>query len=100
MSRDELVEELLKLLDVSLKISDLIEKFNYFMSKYDKFYSEFQISRNCNSYLLQMIIQLEKNGVTNSHYHKRETIEINPVPVSLGDKFGRECLQSFVLSWC
>ena len=100
MSRDELVEELLKLLDVSLKISDLIEKFNYFMSKYDQLYSEFQISRNCNSYLLQMIIQLKKNAATNSHYHKRETIEINPVLVSLGDKFGRECLQSFVLSWC
>ena len=59
MSRDELVEELLKLSDVSTKLSELTEKFNDFVSKHDKIYSELQISRNCNNHLLQRIIQLE-----------------------------------------
>ena len=59
MSRDELVEELPKLLDVSTKLSELTEKFNDFVSKHDKIYSELQISRNCNNHLLQRIIQLE-----------------------------------------
>ena len=36
MSRDELVEELLKLLDVSTKLSELTEKFNDFVPKHDK----------------------------------------------------------------
>ena len=66
MSRDELVEELFKLWDVPSKLSELTESFNDFVSKHDKVYSELQISRNCNSHLLQRIIQLERNAVTNS----------------------------------
>ena len=85
MSRDELVEELLKLSDVSTKLSELTEKFNDFVSKHDKIYSELQISRNCNNHPIQRIIQLERNAVTNFQYHRRETIEINPVPESLED---------------
>ena len=49
-----------------------------------------QISRNCNSHLLQRIIQLERNAVANSHYHRRETTEINPVPESLKDEILEE----------
>ena len=86
MSRDELVGELFKLLDVSSKISDLTGKFNDFVSKYDQLYSELQISRNFNFNLLQRIIQLERNAVTNSRYHRRETIELNPSPESLEDE--------------
>ena len=84
MSRDELVEELIKLSDVSSKLPNLAEKFNSFVSKHDKVYSELQISRNCNFHLLQRTIQLERNTI-NSQYHRREALEINPVQVSLGD---------------
>ena len=100
MSRDELIEELLKLSDVSSKLSELTEKFKDFVSKHDKVYSELQISRNCNNHLLQRIIQLERNALKNSQYHRRETFEINPVPESLregGVKFWR---QNFVPNWC
>ena len=72
------------------KLSELTEKFNDFVSKHDKIYSELQISRNCNNHLLQRIIQLERNAVTNSQYHRRETIEINPVPESLEDEILEE----------
>ena len=76
MSRDELVEELLKLSYVSSKLSEPTEKFNDFVSKYDdKVYSELQISTNCNNHLLQRMILLERNVVTNSQYHRREKIE-------------------------
>ena len=77
ISRDELVEELLKLLHVSLKLSEVTEKFNDLVSKHDKVYSELQISIICNNHLLQRIIQLERNAATNFQYHRRET----------GDKF-------------
>ena len=33
---------------------------------------------------------MEKNAVTNSEYHRRETIEINPVPESLEDEILEE----------
>ena len=38
MSRDELVEERLKLSDASTKLSELPEKFKDFVSKHDKIY--------------------------------------------------------------
>ena len=43
---------------------------------------------NCksfNSHLLNRIIQLERNAVTNSQYSRRETIEVNPVPTETQD---------------
>ena len=90
MSRDKLVEELLKLLDVSLKLSELTEKFNDLVSKHDKVYYESQISRIWNNHLLQRVIQLERNAATNFQYHRTETLEVNPVPESLEDEFLEE----------
>ena len=85
MSRDELVEELLKWSDVSSELSELTEKYNDFVSKHDKVYPELQIWRNCDNHLLQRIIQVEWNAVTNSQYYRRYILETNPVPESLGD---------------
>ena len=68
----------------------ITEKFCNFVSKHDKVYSELQISRNCNNHLLQRIIHHKKNAVTNFQYHRRETLEINPVPESLGDDIMEE----------
>ena len=61
-----------------------------FLWKHEKAYSELQISRNCNFHLLQRIIQLEMNAVTNSQYHRRETIEINLAPESPWDEVMEE----------
>lgn len=59
-SLNELSNNFLELWDVSSKLSYLTEKHNDFVSKYEKLYSELQISRNCNSCLLKLIIQLQK----------------------------------------
>ena len=77
ISRNELLEELVKLSDGSSKLSELIEKFKKFLSKNGKDYSELQISRNCNNHLLQRITKLERNAVINSQYHIREMLQIN-----------------------
>ena len=61
----------------SLKKINSVQKLN------DQVYSELQISKNCNSHLLQRIIELKRNAVASSHYHRREPIEINPVTESL-----------------
>ena len=44
--------------EVSSKRLDLTKTFTEFVSKYDKLYSEFQITKNCNSHLMKRIIQL------------------------------------------
>ena len=98
ISRDVLVEELLILSDVSSKLSELIEKFNDFVSKHDKVYSELQISGNCSNHLLQRIIQLEKNAVTNSQYHRREAFEVNPVLESLEESLEKNVCKALSLT--
>ena len=48
-------------------------------------HSELKITQNCNSLLLELVYQLEHNAVSNSQYHRRETLEINPVPSAIQD---------------
>ena len=35
--------------------------------------------------LSERIVQLERNAVSNTQYHRCESLKINPVPVSIGD---------------
>ena len=90
MSNEEIIQELIDINssfinDINAKIAGLSENFNEFTSKYDKVYSELQHCKSFNSHLLNRIIQLEHNAVTNSQYSRRETIEVNPVPVEIQD---------------
>ena len=43
------------------------------------------VSKNCNRLLGERIVQLERNAVNNAQYHRRESLEINPVPASIDD---------------
>ena len=90
MSKEELIQELSDINssfvnDINAKLTGLSEKLNEFTSKYDKVYSELQQCKSFNSHLLNRIIQLERNAVTNSQYSRRETIEVNPVPAEIQD---------------
>ena len=90
MSKEELIQELSDINsslvnDINAKLTGLSQKFNEFTSKYDKVYSELQQCKSFNSHLLNRIIQLECNAVTNSQYSRRETIEVNPVSAEIQD---------------
>ena len=85
MSKEELIQELTNINsnfvnDINAKLTELSDRFNEFMPKYDKVYFELQQCKSYNSHLLNRIIQLERNAVTNSQYSRQETIELNPVP--------------------
>ena len=43
------------------------------------------LKKSFNSYLLNRIIQLGCNAVTNSRYSRREIIKVNPVPAEIQD---------------
>ena len=65
MSREQLTKELLNLSDISIELSNLTEKFHESVSKFDKLHPELQLPRNYTSHLMQQVIGLEKNAVTN-----------------------------------
>ena len=88
ISKEELIQELTNINssfvnDINAKLTDLSDRFNEFTSKYDKVYSGLQQCKSYNSHPLTKIIQLERNAVTNSHYSRRETIELNLVPAEI-----------------
>ena len=90
MSKEELIQGLTDINssfvnDINAKLTGLLEKYNEFNSKYDKVYSELQQCKSFNFHLLNRIIQLEHSAVTNSHYNRRETTEVNPVPAEIQD---------------
>lgn len=79
MSKEELIEEI-------MSISDLHKRFDDFEAKYAEISSQLAIVKTVNSRLLDRIMYLEKNTLSTSQYHRRETIEINPVPHDIDDQ--------------
>ena len=85
LSKEELIDELISVEDISSKLSDLTSRLDDFLRRYEILNSEPTVSKNCNRLLSERIVQLERNAVSNTQYHRRESLKINPVPVSIGD---------------
>ena len=90
MSKEEPIQELTDInssfvSDINAKLTGSLKKCNEFTSKYGKVYQEFQHGKSFNSHLLNRIVQLKRNTVTNSQYSRRETIEVNTVPAKIQD---------------
>ena len=85
LSKEELIEELISVEDITSKLSDLTSRFHGFLRRYEILNSELTVSKNCNRFLTERIVQLERNAVSNAQYHRRELQEINHVPGSIGD---------------
>ena len=83
LSREELIEELLKFSGITDKLNGLNNRFEDFIKKYNELNSELLISKNCNSQLLKRISNLEHSALNNAQYVCRETIEINSIPQSI-----------------
>ena len=84
LSKEELIDELISVEDISSKLSDLTSRFDDFLRQYEILSSELTVSKNCNRLLSERIVQLERNAVNNAQYHRCESLEINPVPASIG----------------
>ena len=68
------------------KISDLPNRFDGFLRRFEVTSSDLAITRNCNRLLTERVVQFERNAVTNAKYHRRELVEVNPVPPSTSDE--------------
>ena len=85
LSKEELIEELISVEDISSKPSDLRSHFHDFLRWCEILNSELTVSKNCNSLLAERIVQLGRNAVSNAQYHRCESLDIYPVPVFIGD---------------
>ena len=83
---DKLIDELMSIEDISSKLVNLTTRFDEFTRRFEILSSELAVSKNCNRLLSERIIQLERNAVNNAQYHRRESIEINPVPASISNE--------------
>ena len=78
--------------DISSKLANLTTRFDNFSRRFEVLSSELAVSKNCNRLLSERIIQLERNAVNNVQYHRRESIDISPVPASIGDEEIRDTI--------
>ena len=83
LTREELIEELLQLSDISTQLKALNDRFDTFTAK-QELKSDLLITKDCNALLHQQIVQLERNAVNNAQYHHRGSLEVNPVLRDIG----------------
>ena len=86
LSKDELVDKLMSIEDISSKLVNLSTRSDDFIRRFEILSSELAVPQNCNRLLSERIIQLERNAVNNAQYHRRESIEINSVPASISNE--------------
>ena len=56
------------------------------MRRFEVVSSDLAITKNCNRLLTERVVQAEGNAVINAQYHRRESVEVNPVPPSISDE--------------
>ena len=86
LSKEELIEKLITVNDITSKISDLTNQFDDFLRRFEVVSSDLAITRNCNRLLTERVVQLERNVVINAQYHQQKLVEVNPVPPSISDE--------------
>ena len=66
LTREELIEQLLQISDISCQLEALNDRFDTFAVKHEELKSNLLITKNCNTILHQCIIQLEPNVINNA----------------------------------
>ena len=67
-------------------MANLTTRFDDFTRRFEILSSELAVSQNCKRLLSKRIIQLERNAVNNTQYHRRESIEVSLAPASINDE--------------
>ena len=64
LSREELIDKLISVEDISSKLPDLSSRFDDFLRRYQILCSELTVSRNCDRLLNERVVQLERTPLT------------------------------------
>ena len=70
LSKEELINELMRVDDISTKLSELSNRFDNILRRFEVFSSD----------------QLERNAFTNAQHLRRESVKVNPVSASISDE--------------
>ena len=90
LTREDLIEELLQISNISCQLKVLNDIFDTFAAKHEESKFYLLITKNCNTLLHQRIIQLEQNAVNSVQYHRRQSLEVNPVLREFGNNILEE----------
>ena len=63
-----------------------IKSIGWFLRRFEFLFWDLAITKNCNRLLVERVIQLERNTVTNARYQRLELVEVNLVPASISDE--------------
>ena len=66
LSKEKLVEEFLTFSNITDQLQSLTKWFDNFIGKYNILHLDLLFSKNCNSLLLNPIINLERNALNNA----------------------------------
>ena len=80
LTRQELIEELLQISDISCQLKALNGRFDTFTGEHEELQSDWLITKNFNTLIHQRIVQLDRNVVSNAQYHGRKSLEVSPMP--------------------
>ena len=83
LSWEELVGELIKCSNIADQIKTLTDRFDEFVGKGEKLQSDLVISKNCNFLIVNSIINLERNALSNGQNIRGEMLGINLVSHSI-----------------
>ena len=68
LPKDELIDELMSIEDISSKLVNLTTRFDSFTRRSEILCSELAVSKNCNQLQSERIVQLERNAVNTAQY--------------------------------
>ena len=73
--------------DITDRLKELTDKFDNFWKKYEELKSGLVVTKKIHLSVIFLYrnVQLEKNAVSSAQYHRRETLELKPVPQEIHD---------------
>ena len=87
LSKDELIDELMSIEDISSKLASLTTRFDDFSRRFEILSSKLAVSKNCNRLLSERTNHpARKKCGQQCTYHRRESVEVSPVPASISDE--------------
>ena len=86
LSKKEIIEEYFKLSSIAVQLKNIETKIESLSSDNKKLEAQLAIERNCHNLILKKMIRVERNQLSTSQYLRRESLELNSIPLEISDQ--------------